>query len=184
MGGSAKTPVDGWLDDLAVEVLGRGEREGVHSWDLRLQGRRRPEIRATLIVQPDVAAVVWVHYAPPIGDSFRKSYRQLLRWNDELPFAKFALGADERLILTIELAPAMFDRDVLGLALARVIAICDLLWDESRHWVQSGATGGDGRAGRSGGAPVASGGSAAPSAVLKRFEAGLGELSLPEETGA
>ncbi|MFI5262400.1 MAG: hypothetical protein ACHQZR_07595, partial [Candidatus Limnocylindrales bacterium] len=57
---SAAPPVDEWLVDLAVEVLARGEREGVRSWDLRLDGRRRRGIRATLIVQPGVAGVVWV----------------------------------------------------------------------------------------------------------------------------
>ena len=168
MRGATTPTVDGWLADLAVEVLSRGERDGVHSWDLRLHGRRRRNIRATLIVQAGVAAVVWVHYAPPIGDSFRKSYRQLLRWNDELPFAKFALGADERLVLTTELAPVALDRDTLGLAIARVVSICDLLWDESAHWIE---VAGPQRAPR----PAAGG--EAPSAVLERFRDELGELA-------
>ncbi|MFI5261339.1 MAG: hypothetical protein ACHQZR_02140 [Candidatus Limnocylindrales bacterium] len=165
---STAPPVDAWLVDLAVEVLARGEREGVRSWDLRLDGRRRRGIRATLIVQPGVAGLVWVHYAPPLGDSFRKSYRQLLRWNDELPFAKFALGADERLILTTEIAPTRLDRDAVGLALARVIAICDLLWEESAHWVLPG---GASAAGQKGGAP---------SAVLERYRDALGDLEMSD----
>ena len=103
-----------WLAELDIEVLEHGERDGVHSWDIRLHGRRRRDIRATVIVQAAVACVLWVHYAPPLGDSFRKTYRQLLHWNDELPFAKFALGVDERLVLATELAPAVLDRDALG----------------------------------------------------------------------
>ena len=34
---------------------------------------------------------------------FRKSYRKLLRWNDEFPFAKFSVGEDERPLLAVEL---------------------------------------------------------------------------------
>ena len=45
--------------------------------------------------------LLWVHFAPPLNDSFRVSYRQFLRWNDELPFVKFALSADERARLGI-----------------------------------------------------------------------------------
>jgi hypothetical protein len=71
--------------------------------------------------------VAWVHFAPPLSDSFRKTYRQLLRWNDELPFAKFAISEDERPILTIEAPAEPLDRDVVGVMLARVLAICDLV---------------------------------------------------------
>ena len=55
-----------------------------------------------------------MHYAPPITDSFRVSYRKLLRWNDELPFVKFAVSVDERPVLTAELPVATLDRDALG----------------------------------------------------------------------
>ena len=156
-------PVGRWLAELDIEVLEHGERDGVHSWDIRLHGRRRRDIRATVILQAAVACVVWVHYAPPLGDSFRKSYRQLLHWNDELPFAKFALGADERLILATELAPGALDRDALGAALARLTAICDLLRDESASWIWP-----------SGAPPSTVVGPA--SAILERYAVELGDL--------
>ncbi len=127
--------VDGWLDELHLAPIERDEREGTTSWDLVLDGRRRFDVRVTLILEPKVGLVAWVHYAPALSDSFRKSYRQFLRWNDELPFAKFALSADERPVLTSELAPHELDADRLGLALARLLAICDLLLDESSHWL-------------------------------------------------
>ena len=82
-------------------------RDGICSWDLLVDGRRRHDIRITLILDPALALVCWVHYAPPISDSFRVSYRKLLRWNDELPFVKFAVATDERPILTAELAAAL-----------------------------------------------------------------------------
>ena len=97
------------------------------SWDLVLDGRRRRALRVTLILDPAVALVCWVHFGPPTADSFRKTYRQLLRWNDELPFAKFAISEDERPILTTELPADALSRDALGATLARVLAICDLV---------------------------------------------------------
>ena len=156
-------PVGRWLVDLGAEVLEHGERDGVHSWDIRLHGRRRRDIRVTVIVQAGVACVLWVHYAPPIGDSFRKTYRQLLHWNDELPFAKFSLGADERLVLSAELPPAGLTLDDLGLALARLVAICDLLRDESAHWIWP-----------AGAAPPGTG---PASDLLERYAAQLGDLA-------
>ena len=92
-------------------------------------------MRLTLILDPALALVGWVHYAPPLSDNFRKTYRQLLRWNDELPFAKFGLTDDERPVLTAELAAANLSRDGLGLLVARLLAICDLLHSESTVWV-------------------------------------------------
>lgn len=97
------------------------------SWDLVLDGRRRRALRVTLILDPAVALVAWVHFAPPMSDNFRKSYRQLLRWNDELPFAKFAISEDERPVLTTEVPAEPLTRDVVGATLARVVAICDLV---------------------------------------------------------
>lgn len=163
-------PVGRWLAELDIQVLEHGERDGVHSWDIRLHGRRRRDIRATVILQAAVACVLWVHYAPPLGDSFRKTYRQLLHWNDELPFAKFALGADERLVLVTELAPTALDRDALGSALARLTAICDLLRDESAAWVWPG------------GAPSSQ--DVAPaSTILDRYAEELGDLTVALDAG-
>jgi hypothetical protein len=69
---------------------------------------------------------------------FRKSYRKLLRWNDEFPFAKFSLGEDERPLLAVELPIAETSVDSLGLALARVVGIADQLLEESAGWLWIG----------------------------------------------
>jgi hypothetical protein len=92
-----------------------------------LDGRHRRGVRVTLILDPEVALVAWVHFGPPLSDNFRKTYRQLLRWNDELPFAKFALSEDERPVLTAEVPASGLTRDVVGTLLARVLAVCDLV---------------------------------------------------------
>jgi Putative bacterial sensory transduction regulator len=130
--------VEGWLAELKLEPIERAERDGVHSWDLLLDGERRSDVRVTLILAQQVGLLAWVHYAPQLNDSFRKSYRQLLRWNDELLFAKFALAEDERLVLVTELAAAALDRDGLGTALCRLLLICDALLDASTAWLSFG----------------------------------------------
>ena len=117
--------------------------------------------------------MAWVHFGPPISDSFRKTYRQLLRWNDELPFAKFAISEDERPVLTIEEPADRLNRDMLGAMLARVLAICDLVHEPILQLV--------GELRRSQ-ARAAAAGDPDPSgvALLERYAAELGELAAPE----
>lgn len=136
--GPAAADVERWLAELSLAAQERADREGITSWDLRLDGLRRFDIRVTLILDPRLALIVWVHFAPPIGDSFRKSYRKLLHWNDDYPFAKFALAADERPVLTSEVPVAQLNRDELGFTIARLLTICDQLLDESAGWLWIG----------------------------------------------
>jgi hypothetical protein len=89
----------------------------------------------TVILDPARALLLWVHYAPAISDSFRVSYRQLLHWNDELPFVKFGLSDDERVILTSELPTAGLSLDDLGRAICRLLAVCDLTLERARPWL-------------------------------------------------
>lgn len=160
--------VDGWLAELAITPVERAEREHVTSWDVVLDGRRRPGIQVTLILEPALALLCWVHYAPPINESFRVSYRMLLRWNDELPFVKFAVSDDERPVLAMEVPVSVLDRDSLGGALARLVAVCDLLFLESARWLQPPG-------GRKGSWPPAA--PAHPSPLLDRYAELLGELA-------
>jgi hypothetical protein len=150
----------------------RHERDGVVSWDLILDGRLRRDIRLTLILEPSVAVVGWVHYAPPLSDSFRKSYRQFLRWNDELPFVKFAVSEDERPVLSAEVPIGAVDRNGVGLMLARLVAVCDLLLDDSVHWLWPSAKR----------APVVEG-PGRNVGLLDGFAAELAELSVGEAEG-
>lgn len=136
--GPRAADVERWLAELGIEPLERAEREGMVAWDLVLDGRRRFDLRVTVILDPELGLICWAHYAPPISDMFRKSYRRMLRWNDELPFVKFAIGEDERPILTTELAAAAADADALGLSLARVLAVSDRLLEESAGWLWLG----------------------------------------------
>src|SRR5688500_11270747 len=130
--------VERWLADLGLEPVERADRDGISSWDLVLDGRRRFDLRVTVILDPSLALICWAHFAPPINDMFRKSYRKLLRWNDEFPFAKFSVGEDERPLLAVELPleslivsgpGAGAGADALGIALARIVGIADRLLD-------------------------------------------------------
>ena len=160
--------VERWLADLGLEPIERAERDGITSWDLVLDGRRRFDLRVTVILEPTFALICWAHYAPPINDMFRKSYRRLLRWNDEFPFAKFGVGDDERPLLIVETPIALAATagpDGLGLALARIVGIADRLFEESKDWIWIGGRGPDqsGRSGRN-------------ATFLDRFAAQLPEL--------
>jgi hypothetical protein len=94
--------VEAWFSELGLTPFERADRDGISSWDVIVDGRRRFDLRVTVILDPNLALICWAHYAPPIGDMFRKSYRRLLRWNDEFPFAKFSVGEDERPLLAVE----------------------------------------------------------------------------------
>jgi len=160
--------VEAWLGELGLEPSERVEREGITSWDLVLDGRRRFDLRITVILDPALALICWAHYAPPINDSFRKTYRRLLRWNDEVPFAKFSVSEDERPVLTAELAIDCADADGLGLALARMLAVADRFLDESKDWIWLG-----------GRMPSTAGRTSRGAPLLARYEADLAELTGP-----
>jgi hypothetical protein len=133
-----RADVERWLDELGLVPLARADRDGVTSWDLRLDGRRRFDLPITLILDPSLGLICWVHFAPPIGDAYRKSFRKLLRWNDEFPFAKFSLAEDDRPVLASEIPLRSMERDELGLAIARSLLIADQLLEESAGWLWIG----------------------------------------------
>lgn len=141
-GAASPADVERWLTDLGLEPIDRADRDGVASWDLVLDGRRRFDLRVTVILEPSLALICWAHLAPPINDMFRKSYRKLLRWNDEFPFAKFGVSEDERPLLAVELPIDQLhagDRpDALGLALARIVGIADRLLEDTASWLWIG----------------------------------------------
>jgi Putative bacterial sensory transduction regulator len=130
--------IEAWLADLGLTPSQPIVRDGVAAWDVELDGRRRFDIRITIILDPAVGLIAWVHFAPPIGDGLRKAYRTLLRWNDEFPFVKFSIAEDGRPTLSTEIPLRFVDRDELGLALARSLAICDALLPESAGWLWIG----------------------------------------------
>jgi Putative bacterial sensory transduction regulator len=155
-----------WLADLGIEPGPRLEREAVTAWDLTLDGRRRVDLRVTVILDPTLGVILWAHLAPPLGDGLRKAYRTLLRWNDEFPLAKFSVADDGRPILSIELPARWLTADELGLALARISAIADRIFDDTRGWLWIGGRVPDGYGATAG----------QHAALIGRFAERLGEL--------
>jgi hypothetical protein len=107
----APAQVEAWLAELGIAPGPRVERDGVAAWDVVLDGRRRRDLRTTLILDPGLGLIAWAHLAPPLGDGLRKAYRALLRWNDEFPLAKFSIADDGRPILAVELPARWLDAD-------------------------------------------------------------------------
>jgi hypothetical protein len=167
-GGPSPSTIEGWLAELELGPADRLERESVASWDLRLDGRRRFDLRVTVILDPSIGVVVWAHVAPPIAHTFRVSYRRLLRWNDELPFVKFTLTDDDRPMLSAEIPLHRLDRDELGLAIVRVLATCDLLLEETAGWLWVG-----------GRVPDWTGRTSRQAGLFARYADRLGELAEP-----
>ena len=130
--------VEGWFAGLRLAPTERADRDGIVAWDLVLDGRRRFDLRVTVILDPSLGLICWAHYAPPITDMFRKSYRRLLKWNDEFPFAKFSVADDERPVLAVEIPIDAAGEDSLGLALARILGIADRLLEETADWLWIG----------------------------------------------
>ena len=158
--------IEAWLADLGIAAGPRTERDGVLAWDVTLDGRRRFDLRTTLIFDPSLGLIAWAHLAPPLGDGLRKAYRSLLRWNDEFPFAKFSIAEDGRPILTIEIPDRWLGAAELGLALARIAGIADRLFDETRPWLWIGGRAPAGYATRQ----------RRPDALLERYAASLPDL--------
>jgi hypothetical protein len=158
--------IERWLADLGLHPIATVKREGITAWDIALDGRRRRDLRATLIRDPAIGVIVWAHLAPPIGDGLRKAYRTLLRWNDEFPLAKFSVADDGRPILAVEVPNRWLSGDELGLALARVALISDAVFDETKGWLWIGGRVPDGYEAR----PVRT------AALLERYAGQLGEL--------
>jgi Putative bacterial sensory transduction regulator len=137
-GAASPADVEGWFAALGLTPTERADRDGIAAWDLVLDGRRRFDLRITVILDPGLGVICWAHYAPPITDMFRKSYRRLLKWNDEFPFVKFSVADDERPVLAVELPIEVADEDSLGLALARILGIADRLLEETKDWLWIG----------------------------------------------
>jgi hypothetical protein len=57
--------VERWLSDLGLEPVDRGERDGIASWDLVLDGRRRFDLRVTIILDPTLALICLGPSSPP-----------------------------------------------------------------------------------------------------------------------
>ncbi|HEX9738728.1 MAG TPA: hypothetical protein VGA91_05800, partial [Candidatus Limnocylindria bacterium] len=114
-------PIDAWLEELGLAVVGRGAAPlGLAlSRDVILDGERRFDLRVTVAWAAGMGVHLWAYYGPDAMELPRRTLLRLLAANAEYPFVKFAVTEEDRPMLIAELPPAAVDRDELGRALAR-----------------------------------------------------------------
>ena len=126
-------PLDAWLAQLGVEVVGASGRAGdaALSRDVVLDGERRFDLRVTVAWVADVGWSLWGYYGHEAMEIPRRVYLRMLRANFDYPFVKFAMTEDDRPMLITELPAQGVDRDELGRALTRLVIVADRLLDET-----------------------------------------------------
>ncbi|CAB4926421.1 unannotated protein [freshwater metagenome] len=128
------------LASLGIVSATPHQRDDATVWDLELDGAKRRGLRVSLIydARKGGALLIWAHLAPPLGDGLRKSYRQLLEWNDRFTYAKFSIATDGRPTLSVELHAEEATGAQLTEGLARVVLIADALVTETAEWIWIG----------------------------------------------
>jgi hypothetical protein len=126
-------PIDAWLEELGLAVVGRGAAPlGLAlSRDVILDGERRFDLRVTVAWAAGMGVHLWAYYGPDAMELPRRTLLRLLAANAEYPFVKFAVTEEDRPMLIAELPPAAVDRDELGRALARMTVVADRLLEET-----------------------------------------------------
>lgn len=130
-------PLDRWLAELGVEVVGASGAEGdpAMSRDVILDGRRRFDLRTTVAWVDGVGTSLWAYYGLEAMEIPKRIYARMLRANFDYPFVKFAMTDDDRPMLMTELPTAALDRDELGRGLIRLTVVADRLLEETAHAV-------------------------------------------------
>ena len=130
-------PIDRWLAELGVEVVGAsgGPGDPAMSRDVLLDGLRRYDLRTTIAWVSGVGASLWAYYGLEAMEIPKRIYARMLRANFDYPFVKFAMTDDDRPMLMTELPTAALDRDELGRGLVRLTVVADRLLEETAHAV-------------------------------------------------
>jgi hypothetical protein len=130
-------PIDRWLAELGVEVVGATGAPGdqAMSRDVLLDGLRRYDLRTTVAWVSGVGASLWAYYGLEAMEIPKRIYARMLRANFDYPFVKFAMTDDDRPMLMTELPTAALDRDELGRGLVRLTVVADRLLEETAQAV-------------------------------------------------
>ena len=126
-------PLDAWLAELGLEVVGGGGNPGdlAFSRDLVLDGERRFDLRVTVAWVDGVGLSAWAYYGAEAMEIPKRVYARMLRANFDYTFVKFALTDDDRPMLMTELPATGLDRDALAQALVRLTVVADRLVEET-----------------------------------------------------
>ena len=126
-------PLDAWLAELGVEVVGASgsPHEPAFSRDVLLDGERRFDLRVTLAWVSGVGLSLWAYYGLEAMEIPKKTYGRMLRANFDYAFVKFAMTDDDRPMLMTELPAAGLDRDQVARGLVRLVVVADRLLEET-----------------------------------------------------
>lgn len=126
-------PLDSWLADLGLEVVGAtgGPGDAAISRDVVLDGARRYDLRVTVAWIAGMGLGLWAYYGLEAMEIPKRVFHQMLRANFEYPFVKFAMTDDDRPMLMTELPPTSLSRDELARGLVRLTIVADRLLEET-----------------------------------------------------
>jgi hypothetical protein len=129
----AAPPIDRWLGELGLEVVGAADAPGgeATSRDLVIDGSRRFDLRVTVAWVDGIGVSLWAYYGLEAMEIPKRTFGRMLRANFDYPFVKFAMADDDRPMLMTELPTASLDRDELGRGLARLAIVADRLLEET-----------------------------------------------------
>ena len=131
--GEPAPPLDSWLAELALEVVGSAGSPGdaALSRDVVLDGERRFDLRVTVAWVAGVGCALWAYYGLEEMELPKRILHRMLRANFDYPYVKFALTDDDRPMLLTELPSSAVDREELGRGLVRLIVVADRLLEET-----------------------------------------------------
>ena len=126
-------PLDDWLAELGLEVVGRGGAVGepAFSRDVIIDGERRFDLRVTVAWVGGLGLSLWAYYGPEAMEIPKRVFGRMLRASFDYPMVKFAMTDDDRPMLMSELPPGAATLDELGRGLARLAIVADRLLDET-----------------------------------------------------
>jgi len=126
-------PVDAWLAELGVEVVGASGAPGAEaiSRDVVLDGERRFDLRVTIAWVAGMGISLWAYYGLEAMEIPRRILHRMLLANFYYPFVKFAMTDDDRPMLVSELPASAVSRDELARGLVRLTIVADRLLEET-----------------------------------------------------
>jgi len=131
--GAVPPPIDAWLRELEVEVVGASgvpDSEAI-SRDVMLDGERRFDLRVTIAWVAGIGISLWAYYGLEAMEIPRRVLHRMLRANFDYPFVKFAMTDDDRPMLVTELPASAMSREELARGLVRLTIVADRLLEET-----------------------------------------------------
>jgi hypothetical protein len=130
-------PLDDWLSDLGIEVVGASGQahEAALSRDLIIDGERRFDMRVTVAWVAGIGLSLWAYYGLEAMELPKRVLHRMLRANFDYPFVKFAMTDDDRPMLITELPAQATTLDELARGLVRLTIVADRLLEETAYAV-------------------------------------------------